>query len=493
MASDKPQLEILDLLYDDELDEQTRAAARRDVEQSDEARDELEAYETMLAKIRETDLDQDVPESVHDSIMASAREHTAKNASRQARVTRRAPKVSKQAEKNLWSRLNSSGVTQLVLAAAVVLVGGFIFLKLGGNNATEPKFNTAQEAVDKQVTFGDKSASELAQAPSPEVDEKANQMQPAQQESAKQELAKQELAKQELAEQEPTEETAAEEQTEGDRTAKKSKIGELAQLDKRAESQPPQPEAKEQSVRKRRARRSGSRKKDSPNDQMEVFEDASKPAATTKKRRPAPAAAEREEARLDDGIVQTESSSSSRSRSAPSKSGVTDSADLGRSLGAIADSSADEPSSASGAAAPAENKPVPSQDSDQEQTSSVNAMESNYRSGNFAGVVTQADRYLSRSSSDQVDEARVLELKARALARQGKTNEADGVYAELQKKHPSYKSDQIRRERADLTKERESKAKQRRRAPAEANEQMDFDSEDQAVPDSQPSSMDNAY
>jgi hypothetical protein len=490
MASDKPQSEILDLLYDDELDEQMRAAAREHVEQSDEAREELEAYESMLAQIRAADLDEDVPESVHDSIMAAARNHTAKNASRQAQVTRRAPTPSKSTKSSLWSRLNSSGVSQLVLAAAVVLVGGFLFVNIGSKREDGQKFMAANQAVDEQVSFGGDSSGQLAQkAPAAETSEPVEEL-----------LAEDQPAEDQPAEDQPAEgEPARGEMGPAPSADKKSELGELAMLDqfekkeKPAKARSPEPNAPAQnagreakrkdesrSVQRRRARKSATRKKGPSDDQIDVFQGSSSPSVDTTKSRPAPKAAEKKDSTLDQALGR-----SSSSGSAPG-SGVTDNAALGNKLGELADSSPDSDSEET-YAEPAQAQ----QEAAEEQASGVNTMESNYRSGNFAGVVTQADRYLSRSSEDQADEARVLELKARALARQSKSSEADEVYAELQKKYPSYKSDQIRRERAELTKKRKSQA-ERRRAPAEAMEREEADSMDD-VDQPQPSSLDNAY
>jgi hypothetical protein len=476
MASDKPQLEMLDLLYDDELDEETRAAARRDIEQSDDDREELGAYESMLTKIRDADVDPEVPGSVHDSIMASARKHASENASRQAQVTGRAPTGSKSSKDSLWSRMNSSGASQLVLAAAVVLVGGFIFLKLGTYEAPPERFQSANDSVDQEVTFG--------QAPHAPISEAAPA--PATTEPSQDKLAQIPQAE-ELAENDQTTK-----QVDQGRAAKKSKVGKLAQLEKPAEAESPEPRSRPKRRRmRRRTRKSASRKKESANDQVELFQGANKSVAnksvankpTAKKKQPSPAPRAAEKSSADTSNMRLDDSFGTPSSS--SNSGVSDSADLGKGLGALADSSTGT------GGAEAENKPVPTQEESseqQEQTSSVNTMESNYRSGNFAGVVDEADRYLSRSSNDQADQARVLELKARALARQGKSSQADAAYAELQNKHPAYKSDQIRRERADLSDDRKSKAKQRRRAPAESKDRPNMDFEDTEA-ESQPSSI----
>lgn len=488
MASDKPQSKILDLLYDDELDAESRLEARREVEQSDEARQEFESFESMLDKIRDVDLDEDVPSSVHDSIMAAAREHTAKKATRQAQVTERAPTPSKSAEKSLWSRLHSSGATQLALAAAVVLVGGFIFINLGGQ-VREEKFHAAEHAVDSQVTFGGET-----------------------EESAKQEFAKMEPAPQadDELDKAPTEEAqegAALEDSEAEpaqpaeQSAKeKPAIGEIAQLDQKTAKANEPLRAKKRSApsaasTKRAPRRTPTRKSrartKSDNDVLDMF-GGNRRSELQQNREP-----------LKDSLAKAEAPA--EEKAAPAKREDTDASDdsaaLGQKLRGLAeadDSSASTSfslGSASGSAEGTASKPVPARgkrEQQQQQTSQVSSMESDYRSGNYAGVVTQADRYLSRSSGQKADEARVLELKARALVQQGKNREADQVYAELQKEYPSYRSAQIERERRELAEKRKEKLKKQRRKAAERSyDSVAPESESEAAePASQPSSID---
>ncbi|QDG52507.1 hypothetical protein FIV42_17735 [Persicimonas caeni] len=472
MASDKPQSKILDLLYDDELDAEARDEVRRAVDQSDEARQELESFESMLSKIRDVDLEEDVPTSVHDSIMAAAREHTAKKASRQAQVTERSPNTAAPREKSLWSRLNSSGVAQLAMAAAVVLVGGFIFVKLG-SKSEQRAFQAAEEAVHSEVTFGGEETEELAKMePSPKPTE-----------SPADEFGQAPAEPEEVAEE------AAEAEPEAE-PAEKAKIGELAQLDTKDTKQEAQQQANRQVESKKRAkarapkaptRKARSRsKKSKSSDMLDLFGNNTRSgaAAPTGKSKPQPRKDRDDRYASAEAAPQEEAAAPVERDKADESS---DSAALGQKLGSLADDTSSSSNYAVGAddsaVAESESKPVPAQAkaSREQQTSQVSTMESDYRSGNYAGVVTQADRYLARSSGQKADEARVLELKARALAQQGKTREADEVYAELQKKYPSYRSAQIERERRELAEKRKREVKKRRRAPSKRS--YDFESE----------------
>ncbi|MFP4599389.1 MAG: hypothetical protein ACLFVJ_14115, partial [Persicimonas sp.] len=166
MASQEPKSDIVDLLYDDELDEESREALHSEIESSEEARREFEDFQEVLGVVRQADLHEEPSEAVHESIMAAAREHAAKSTSREARVTERTPAPSRD-EKGLWSRINSSGLGQLVLAAGVVLVAGFVFVQLGSDNETAQQFEAANDAVDSQVRFDGPEPEEIARTEAP--------------------------------------------------------------------------------------------------------------------------------------------------------------------------------------------------------------------------------------------------------------------------------------------------------------------------------------
>ncbi len=469
MASDEPQLDhnVVDLLYDDELDPQDRQAAEREVDASPTARRELVEFESMLGRIRQTDLEEDVPDSVHDSIMAAARKHAARSASRQARVTERAPSASKpRTAKTLWGRLGDSGVAQLVLAATVVLAAGFVFVQFTGSSP-ERKYNEANSAVSAKIDLG--PPNQLAQADQPP--------------SAKPAPAPvAEQANLDERDNEHPAPTGAKSTDTGDGV--ESKIGKLAQLEKTARADSPRHHrhsSDRRHVSHHRsapgvARKARPRKKKS--EAIHIYDDlrrsnrasqgsaAGAAARSNHHARPAPSKASSMAERSQKMAAAEPSQPSAAADKAPS--GLSDSTDLGQAVaGNIGDESNSRPAPARAATAKAdEAKPATArqQQRPEGQTSTVNRLESSYANGNYAGVVTQADRYLSRASGG-ADEARVLELKARALARQGKTRQADQTYAELQRKHPSYKSDQVRRERQRLAQTRHRKARERRAAP----------------------------
>lgn len=436
MASEEPKTSILDLLYDDELDEETREQTRRDVEASEEARRELEEYESMLGMIRESVPSEDVSDSVHDSIMAQAREHAAKSASRKAQVTDRPPAPSRSSEQSLWARVNSSGVGQLVLAATVLLAVGAVFLLYTVGDTRQEKFTAAHDSVDSEVTFGEAPTGQMARAPE-QAEPRAEQA-PA----------------------EPAQEPARAEEAEPEPDSKESELGELAKLDQSERVA----EKKERSRAKPKRRPRSSRKSksassaDKKGDVIDLFSSSSKSRSdkSRKKARPKPSQPTSGVEALAEANAGPE-----REEAAEAEGGISDSSELGD----FARGSIDADDGAS-----AETKPEASKSEAQSQAEegpSVSSMETSYASGNYDDVVDQADRYLSSGSGAQTSEARVLELKARALTRQGKSSQADSVYAELQKKYPSYKSDEIRTKRQELAKERRPAAKRRMRPESE--------------------------
>ena len=85
-------------------------------------------------------------------------------------------------------------------------------------------------------------------------------------------------------------------------------------------------------------------------------------------------------------------------------------------------------------------------------------VEEAYRRDDYAEALSLADRYLRSSDLSQLQKARVLELKARALEALGRTAEAHTVYTTLRRSHRSYKSDEIdrARRRTDTTRSKSS-------------------------------------
>jgi hypothetical protein len=466
MASDEPKLDIVDLLYDDELDETTRRAARDDVEADPQERAELEDFEQMLSAIRDVELDQEVPSSVHDSIMEAARAKAAESTSQKARTTSRQPKAAP-SEPSLWSRMHSSGVSQLVMAASVVLVAGFIFVKISGDSVESAKFSAAHDAVSSEVTFGESN---------PKYSEAASEPQPAEQLEREEVVGDEPVAaRKDLADDELVEEdrakgdlAAAEEGNADPVEAEESALGELARVDRDRE---PTTRRSRAPSRKRRAK-SREPTKAKKGESLDLLDSMGK-SESSRYAKPSTD----DDSKAD--VLASADEADDKAPAAPderkAESSISDISDLGN-LGESSASSGSA-SSSSGAEAEASSQGRGSSTksaADEDSGAGVARMESSYAAQNYDAVVDQADRFLAQSDGDAPETARVLELKALALTRQGEYTDADRVYAQLQRDFPSYKSDDVARERRELAEER-NRAQKRRARPTEKSEDRYMD------------------
>jgi len=154
MASNDDNPELVDLLYDDELDDETAARLRSKIEESPEERAELESYEQLLSRIREEEPTEDVPGDVHDSIMAAAEERADRgNGSTEPdsapperpRTERRAPETSS-GRPGIWARLSGTISTRKLALTAMALLAGGSTLYLLRAELTETPHRETQAA-----------------------------------------------------------------------------------------------------------------------------------------------------------------------------------------------------------------------------------------------------------------------------------------------------------------------------------------------------------
>src|SRR5690554_3838925 len=168
MAVDKPQLEpgLLERLYPDELGELDEAERRALLDaaglSADSAR-ELADLDAMLALIRDEDIVEEVPATVHASIMDAAHAHhsapvAASPHSRAGAAAARRPRVPESGRphapggtKPFWARIPIDTARQVALAATVLLVAGVAFVMT--RPAPDERFEQANSAVVSEVTF----------------------------------------------------------------------------------------------------------------------------------------------------------------------------------------------------------------------------------------------------------------------------------------------------------------------------------------------------
>jgi hypothetical protein len=467
MSSEELKNHLVDLLYDDELDDETRASMRREVENSDEAREDLEQFESMLGMIRESTDEQGPSEDVHASIMEAAREHAENTTRDRAAATERAPRVPSDDEnQGIWSRISSHQVTQLALAACALLGAGFLFylFNMQADESAPRAMSEQSESVEKKVVVAEEPAAEEAEIS----------------------LDEQEVAQ---AETEPKEAAEAEESWFGrdsdKRGAKKFEDSDQAaapedRLRRPTESKPSRADeyaddslAKSDSDKRARRRAPAPKKKSAPSQSLgdnkfDPFGDSG---------------ADSEASNVFGGTqdppkAQAQKERDSRSGSTGDNSGVASSLGLAEGSGEQQESEP-QPRPAAGAsaekgAAPTEEEVTATDDNDTSGTS-VSDVESAYRSGDDKRVLVRADDIIDSSVATGQQKARALELKALSLRRLDRLGDSDRVLSRLQSEYPDYKPNFIQQVRADIARsEREQReAKQRKRKPKK-DEQMDM-------------------
>ncbi|MFB6375488.1 MAG: hypothetical protein ABEN55_20760, partial [Bradymonadaceae bacterium] len=126
MESNDEQPELVDLLYDDELDEETAEEMRGEVVDSPSDRADLEGYEQTLSRIREHETEQEVPGDLHDAIVDEAREAARDRSEQKARPDRREPTPREgSGPGSLWERIaGGATMSQFGVVAAALLACG---------------------------------------------------------------------------------------------------------------------------------------------------------------------------------------------------------------------------------------------------------------------------------------------------------------------------------------------------------------------------------
>jgi hypothetical protein len=472
MSSEELNDHLVDLLYDDELDDETRASMRREVEDSEDAREDLEQFESMLGMIRESTDDDGPSESVRASIMAAAREHAESTTRQRAAATERAPRVpAGDGEQSIWGRISNHQVTQLALAACAILGAGFLFYlfnmqadesaSTGAATSQQAKFEEAAAEQDEAISLDEK---ELAQAETEP---------PAPEEAAPPGRAAEPRREQPEAAPDPALEGAELDDVEEPKAQRRSRRATAPRPKKKSADKAP---AKPRPTAKKSAP-----KQDLSGDQFDPFagEDNSSDSDDVFGTRNSPRAEAQKQAESDRGAASNDNSS------------------VASSLG-LADNTAQQEGpapttgstgSAYGGAAEAEAPSEEATRTDSESTAgtSIADVEQAYRSGNNEQVVRTADDIINSGSAAGSRMARALELKGFALRRLGRLSEADRTLARLQSEYPDYKPSTIQSARADIARQerQEREAKRRKRKPAPEDEvQMapETESMDEAAP-----------
>lgn len=459
MAVDKPQLEpgLLERLYPDELGELDEAERRALLDAAGLSADrakELEDLDTMLGLIRAEDLVEEVPATVHASIMDAARAHHSAPAaasphSRAGAAAARKPRVPESEHphapggaKPFWARMPIDTARQVALAATVLLVAGMAFVMT--RPTPDERFEQASSAVVSEVTFD--GPPQAATPPAPEAGAPA-MAELAEKEEASDEQGtpegfgrgESELALNTEYEQEPSPKGLAAPSYRG-RAAdalpaeRKREIADKTAKPKKSASRgaaKPAPAPRAKSAPSAPAKRGGSEQV------IDIFADnMAAPASTSEK-----SAEDAEE------IAMLE----------------TDSARAGgaASLGA-ADS--DAPPMA------AESK------KDAPEPSEIDAIAESFTSGNYGETTTRVDAFLGEPNASAQDKARAMEFKARAQEASGDPSGALDTYEQLRQRYSGYKSSAIAAEIARLDTQLNSRPMRRARERAAPASKSKMDS-----------------
>jgi hypothetical protein len=397
--------ELVDLLYDDELDDQTAADLRSQLQASSpEDAAELEAYEQMLGRARETETDQEVPSDVHDSIVDTARRHARQRTEEAAHPEDSPPTSSgKQRTQTLWGRLSSSStLARLGTAAAALLACGTILYVMRGELTppNEPTAETASESSPSAPAEGFGEAPSETYGPPDSADKSKENGTPEPEESSTDSVSE-----------EPS--RNALEMIRGDDSDDPSSSG-----------QPSSAKQTDDGIRARRQKPPAptTGNGDSSARQPKPTEQAEKRAALDNS--PAPESKQTDDASAD--MIEPFGSGTS---SDSSKSKTSD----------------DPPSSVASESAAAE--PTGKSDRGGESGGSgatpLVDVETAYLNENWAGTIKGVDLLLASEDLEPSDEARALELKARAFEQQDKPGKAHSTFTSLADRFPEYKPSDI--------------------------------------------------
>ncbi len=409
MASESPTDQLLDLLYD-ELSEDEKSDARSEIEQDEELRAEYESFQQMLSDIDAEMPMVDPPESVHDSLMAAAREQVTESVEESARAGARPPR--RPESKGFWGKIASSQTSQIALVATVLLVGAFVFKVMGtGQMDMAP--------APGEMAFEERPTPTFQSAEAPEEE-------PAPARTAADEPT--EIAAAEEAENAPTEGLHSNRAMDGERD------GLLDREYRRGEARAQKQEEKSQEVA--------------------ALADEVRGAERTKEERFARAPSKKAKPRPR--------VRSTRTRAESGKN--TDTLDVTGSEAKRDDSASNRaPSKAQDPAAP-EAEPAPptaqapldrmgAAESQEEAyrppSGTIASVEEYYAQGDYRQTVREADQVLS-SSATTTQKARALELKAQSYRRMNQLNRSDTIYRNLQQNYPDYAPQRVRQARAEI-------------------------------------------
>lgn len=422
MAVDKPKLDprLLELLYPDEvgeLDEAELQARLDEAALSADDADDLRDLNSMLGLIRAEQVVEDVPASVHNSIMDAARLHHATSAaaptpSRASAAAGRSPRVpeaerahGKDGAKPFWARVTMNTGRQIALVATVLFVAGVAFVLMRGPQ-TESRYAEPNSSAYSNVVF----EQGVANSPASEqaVPQKSVPQKPVPQ---KTELAQAESLNNEIASEEAADDLGSGET-------------ELAiNSDFESEAKPEglaAPEYRDRKSRSSQLRSSRSRK----------------PAARSSARSPRPLA--------------------KKSKAAPSPQAKL----------AKADSAVEEEI---GQKIAEETAP---------DTSKIDAIAESFASAHYDETTTRVDAFMQDPSASAQDKPRALEFKARAQEAGGNPSAALDTYERIRKNYSTFKSSLIAAAIARLDAQLNSKPMRRKRmnessAPRPASMDMD--------------------
>ncbi len=432
MASDPSTERIIDLLYG-ELSPDEEADLRAELSSDPALRAELDGFESVLDRVRGAMPAEDVPSSVHASIMEAARTAATQGPDRD-RIARRSP------EGGVWSRLAGSSGAQIALVATILLVGAF----------TSSLFRAA--SPDRAAPASDISAASEP-APMPPAA-------PAEQAIAEEEaILGGELAEAELPEAEPADEVAAFAGAEDRRLDDELRLDANEEFDGRANQ-----------VERQQA--PSGRLEDS---KMERKDDVASRTVTTKRRARKSASAPQKIAPAPDPV----SPEPKPTREASGGKGFASAADEAQpsvppAEGAVAAAEAAKPDPTPQRMAKAEEKSkeyVPT-------TGTASAVEARWRNRDYSGTIRAADEFVASGNGSPVQNARALHLKAQAMMAQGQYAAASRIFSSIASNYPEYKSAEIKQgqaeanERLRSTRQRQKKAAPKPSLDYEQNEAM---------------------
>lgn len=505
---------IVDLLYEDELDEETADRVRAGLD--DPERAELQEYEELLDEIRAHRSEEDVPGEVHDSIMDAARKSAAGSSDvssgddERARPGRRSPAPRESSGRGIWGRLTEgSTITQLSVAAMALLAGGTALYILRG---------TVVETADQEAP-AERASTAAESNPSPEQDEPAEKL--AEESTNERPLESGEESANEtqaLPENKPEPSGAEDQRKEAaphpDEQVKKD---ESIEKSGRARRQAQAPEDEGSSA----GEKSDPKKKVAKKPGKKARAQAESPSKSSASSQSSPSGSKagldrsNEDESADDGMIDmfgasgsgSDESNADRETEDPStadreqaaKREADDSSevgDLAMGTGSAEQESAPskkESESApetdrdSDAPAPTERREEtpekkseperPKNESNEGDVPSSKDVERAFRQGEWRETIRRADAIIRTKSVDELQEPRILELKARALENLGQLGAAQQSYALLSDNYPNYRRASVERARERIAVKRRKRAD---RSEDEASEESSSESSDSA-------------